>query len=926
MMCDPRARGTLGTASSPPTGKYGGPQWWLAVSPPPCAAGDAFSMSWLELIEMLVVPQAKMRVPPKPAGVVERTELYAELDRGDVGGVSLVCAPAGYGKSWLLADWANRQSPVGTAWLTIDADDNDPRRLWASVLAALAPHISLTASNSIQSSFAWSPAEHTRLVAELVDGLDALPNPIRLVLDDVGELVDPEALRGLRTLLRTLPRQVHLVLSSRFEPSLGLNRLRLSGQLREFRADRLCFTLADSATLLTRSGLRSTAAQVESLHRRTGGWPAGMRLAALAIADEPDPDGFVAQFSGDERCVADFLTGEVLDRLEPEMLPFLRAISIADPISTELAALLSGRDDAGVLLDALDHDMALLTPVGWRRDTYRLQPLLRTYLRADLRRYGLRKLHELHAAAARWWEADNDVLRALEHARHSDDAALVSELVRRHAVRLIASGDRVPLRRALDDLGRDVLSNDPQLALVSAITHLDIGDVSAAQIDLRQARDSWPAHSSPELFVLRSLVEQLLAVSLGKGPALPDALTSAPEQPLPAPELEILMRLSLGAAYLLGGGDLHAARTEFAIALSLASRRGFDYLAMQAHTCLGLAALGTGDLVAVRRACQAATATAAENGWQATVWYGLAGTVLGFTELQRAEPVEAGHLAAAALDAGSVQASPPLRFALQVLQGAARYDGRDRLHGLDAMQRARSELGHLHATPALAAVAALLEARAALDLGHLVAARTVRGWLTERTGACAEVELIRAWTAATEGREQKARVLLRPVLEGTEPALLPYTPVEAWLLESGLCLAAGERAAARHALLTALDLARPIDAVRPFATAGSRVCALLVAQQGSFGASNAIAARAVTAATARHTTTATATALSQRELAVLTMLPSLLPLGDIAADLTVSVNTVKSHVRSIYAKLGVSSRRAAVLAAHENGLLTIADD
>jgi LuxR family maltose regulon positive regulatory protein len=888
------------------------------------AAGDAFSISWLELIEVLLVPQAKVRMPPIPAGLVERTELHAELDTGDVGGVSLVCAPPGYGKSWLLADWANRSSPVRTAWLTIDGDDNDPRRLWASALAALAPHIPLAVSKSIRSSFAWSPAEHTRLVAELVDSLDALPYMIRLILDDVDELAHPEALRGLRTLLRTLPRQLHLVLSSRFEPPLGLNRLRLSGQLRELRVDRLRFTLAESATLLTRSGLRLTAAQLEGLHRRTGGWAAGMRLAALAIADDPDPDRFVAEFSGDERCVADFLTGEILDHLEPEMLAFLRAISIADPISTELAAALSGRDDAGVLLDALEHDMSLLAPVGWRRDTYRLQPLLRTYLRADLRRHGLRKVYELHAAAARWWEADNDVVRALEHARHSDDAALVSELVRRHAVRLIANGDRVPLRRALDDLGGDALVNDPQLALVSAITHLDIGDVNAAQTDLRQARDSWPAQSTPELVVLRSLVEQLLAVSLGQDPALPDALRSDPEQLPPTRELETLMRLSLGAAHLLGSGDLKAARTEFAIALSLAGRAGYDYLEMQARTCLGLAALGVGDLVAVREACLAATVTAAENGWQASVWSILASVVLGFTELQRAEPVEAGHLAGAALEACSVQTSPPLRFALQVLQGAAHYDCGDQLDGLGALQRARSELGDRQATPALLAAAALLEARAALDLGHLAATRTVRGWLTERTGPCAEIELMRAWTAAAEGHEQQARALLRPVLEGTEPALLPHTPVEAWLLEAGLCLTAGERAAARHALLTSLDLARPIDAVRPFAMAGPQVRALLVSQQGSFGASNTIAARAITAAIATHTTTATATALSERELAVLTMLPSLLPLVDIAADLTVSVNTVKSHVRSIYAKLGVSSRREAVLAAHANGLLTIA--
>ena len=359
-----------------------------------------------------------------------------------------------------------------------------------------------------------------------------------------------------------------------------------------------------------------------------------------------------------------------------------------------------------------------------------------------------------------------------------------------------------------------------------------------------------PRRVRPELVVLRSLVEQLLAVSLGQDPALPDALTSDPEQLLPTRELETLMRLSLGGAHLLGCGDLKAARTEFAIGLNLARRAGYDYLGMQAHTCLGLAALGVGDLVAVRDACLAATATAAENGWQASVWSILASAVLGFTELQRAEPVQAGHIAAAALEACGVQTSPPLRFALQVIQGAAQCDCGHELDGLGAMQRARSELGDGQVTPALLAAAALLESRAALDLGHLTAARTVRGWLSDAPVPARRSNSMRAWTAAAEGHGQQARALLRPVLEGTEPALLPHTPVEAWLLEAGLCLIAGERAAARHALLTSLDLARPIDALRPFAMAGPQVRALLAVQQGSFGASNTVAARAITAATA----------------------------------------------------------------------------
>ncbi len=241
----------------------------------------------------------------------------------------------------------------------------------------------MQASTAIPSSLAWSAAVHTEFVAELVDELHSLPNPIRLILDDVDQLTDPEALRGLQILAGNVPSPIHLVLSSRFDPPLGLNRLRRSGRLREIRADRLRFTSAESTTLLARAGLRLTAPQVERLHQRTNGWAAGLRLAALAISDVPDPDRFVAEFSNDGRCVADYLTGEILDRLRPDTLAFLRAISMTDPLSPELAVALSGRADAGALLDSLEHDTSLLSAVDRQRDAFRLQPQLRTYLLAD---------------------------------------------------------------------------------------------------------------------------------------------------------------------------------------------------------------------------------------------------------------------------------------------------------------------------------------------------------------------------------------------------------------------------------------------------------------------------------------------------------------------------------------------------------------
>jgi len=264
-------------------------------------------------------------------------------------------------------------------------------------------------------------------------------------------------------------------------------------------------------------------------------------------------------------------------------------------------------------------------------------------------------------------------------------------------------------------------------------------------------------------------------------------------------------------------------------------------------------------------------------------------------------------------------ASPPLRLALQAVHAAAVFDLGDRAESLAELQHARSEFGDSRTVPEHYAATAMLEYRTALLLGHAAAARCVLSWLTERVGDSAELIMMRAWADAAAGHYDLARAVIRAVLDGSAPLLLPHTAVDAWLLETSIAVTAGERPAARHALQTALALAEPLDALRPFAQAGPNVRELLVHQRGSFGTSDEFADRALGVGAGQRGQGAM---LSDREFTVLGMLPSLLSLDEIAVDLTVSVNTVKSHVRSIYTKLGVSSRRLAVLAAHDRGLLS----
>jgi LuxR family maltose regulon positive regulatory protein len=508
----------------------------------------------------------------------------------------------------------------------------------------------------------------------------------------------------------------------------------------------------------------------------------------------------------------------------------------------------------------------------------------------------------------------------LNHAAQGRDPTLLSGLLRRFAVQLILTGDHSPVSRALSSLGAHATASDPWLALIGALIRLESGDLFAARADLRHVRQSRPGHDTLDLAVLQAAVEQLAAPDEEPSPtAVPtdiDALSAEPS-------LEALARLARGTA-LFQRDDRAWARAELEAALRLGRRHGFEHLSMQCQVMLGVLACTAGEVRTMLARSTEALAAASRHGWESSAWSAAATMMIAHAALLRAEAPEAERLAAEGLALRPDLLAPPLRFALQVVHGAATFDQGHRAKGLAELQQARSEFGDLPAGAEQAASAAVLEFRAALLLGHTTAARTVYGWLAERTDATqgpvsnAELLVMRAWAELTGGRHEHARSVIHTVLDGSTPALLPGTLVDAWLLETTLAVAADERPAARRALQSALSVAEPLDALRPFTQAGPGVRELLVHQLGSFGAADTFAQRALAAgahAEERHTT------LSERELTVLGLLPSMLSLDEIATDLTVSVNTVKSHVRSIYTKLGVSSRRTAVLSAHESGLL-----
>ena len=864
------------------------------------------------------VPRGRTAVPPLPVPFVPRARLLTALDDG-ARGVALVSAPAGFGKTALLAHWARTNGPdIPIAWADLAgvADEN----IWPVILAALraCPAVpSDSALHELGRSGSLPPIPV--LMAEVAGALDTLPVKVTLVLHDVHEITAPAALAGLETLLAAPPAWVRLILCSRWDTPLSLGALRSTGALSEIRADTLRFSAHETDEMLRRSNLHLDESKSRELHACTGGWPAGVRLATAALHRGADPSTFLGRCSDAPEPVADFLVEEVLAVLPVADRDLLAVSSLGGPITADLAATLSGRSDAGEVLDRLSRDTGLVQRGS--AGGFRVHPLVPPHLRAALAR-GEGRAADLHRRSARWWAAHDDPLAAIHHAVRADDTDLLVELVHRFAGLLLVTGHHSVLGQVLIRLGESVVAGDPWLTLTDTLTRIEAGR-ETVPIDLPSAPIAPPADGSElsraaaRLTVLRSITSLFAALSsadLGATPGPVDEQRSRRDNP----EWAGLALVGAGGRALLVDADRAAAIAFFAEALELARAHGFGYLEMQ---CLGL--LGSvqgigGDYPAMTAAAAGADAAAVARGWEASPVASAARWMLAYGALMRAEPTEAHRLAAAVLRRGEALLRPRYVFALRAVQGAALFDSGQRHRGLQEMQQARADLGAVPLSAEQAAALAVLEHHAAVRLGRPEAARVVVAWLVERIGLRGEILLMRAWAELAAGRDHTARAVVEPVLDGSVTSVLPHTVVEALLVEATARVTGGDVRTARRALRDALASGASLGAVRPFAMAGGQARELLIRHVGRAAETGPFAARALAASRRPDTRTAR---LDDGELRLLARLPSPLSVDQIARELRIPPTEVSSRIRALYLKLGVSSRRTAVSVAYERGLL-----
>ena len=446
--------------------------------------------------------ETKLYVPRWRRGLVPRPRLSDRLNRGGESKLTLVSAPAGFGKTTLLADWLAAVGVDGrtVTWLSLDQSDNHPASFWTYLIAALQtaePHIGASAISLLQSP---QPPPIETILATLLNELTRISHDFVLVLDDYHVLDSREVHGGMVFLLDHLPPRLHLVIASRADPPLPLARLRARGELVEIRAEDLRFTPDEAAMYLKDTmGLDVTPSEVAALEERTEGWIAALQLAALSMQGRDDVAGFIAGFAGDDRYIVDYLVEEVLQRQPESVRSFLQQTSILDRLSGPLCDAVTGQD-SGVgktMLEALERANLFVVALDDRRQWYRYHHLFADVLRARLLDEQPEYLPELHRRASAWYERNGEASEAIRHALAADDFSKAADLIELAAPELRRSRQEAALLGWLGALPDELLRSRPVLSNVFAGELLASGQFENVDAHLRAA-ERWLGPHPPD--------------------------------------------------------------------------------------------------------------------------------------------------------------------------------------------------------------------------------------------------------------------------------------------------------------------------------------------------------------------------------------------------------------------------------------------
>jgi LuxR family maltose regulon positive regulatory protein len=876
---------------------------------------------------------SKLEVPGIPVGLVDRPRLGKLLDAGVDGPATLLSAPAGSGKTVLLSAWVRAGSPAyPVGWVTLERDDVGAR-FWSYVHAALNASAACGKDGRRALPPPSGPPDDAYL-GRLANALTALPDPVVLVLDDFDRVGDPRIADGLEFLVRHAASRLRLVIATRVDPALPLPRWRLSGELTELRAPELSFLVAEAGELLAHHGLVLPEPDLRILHARTEGWAAGLRLAVLAMRGHPEPARFVGEFGGDDRGVTDYLVGEVLARQSAEVREVLLCTSVLQRFCGRLVEALTGRTDGERVLADLERANTFVVPLGARRCWYRYHALFGDALRAELRRQRPEWIPELHRRAASWHAANGRPADALRHALAARDWRFAKGLVTgqwQHV--MLGAQDEAP-REHVRPPPADTVRADPELALACAADRLNARDLEGAGGYLRLAarrRELVPGERRGRFTVMLAAFELVeaqlggdLTEVLGAAAHVLALARDAGGEPdaLEEEGARAIALAALGTARL-GAGDLDPAEEALSGGLAAAERAG---LACPRMACAGRLAVLWALRGELRRAEQTARSALGMPPCECRCHrlhsaHAYLARAIVHHERGRLEESQ-GCLDLAENSCGPVP-EPLLLAMIAVVRTGLLYALGDLTQGYEVLLAGRGRLGGLRASHCLRHWFAAAEADLRTSYGDTATARevlrTVKGTSTSLAVALARTYL------RDDDPETAVQVLPRWSDDETgEPFLAAR--LDAGFVEALAARRAGDGRRASAALERVLELAEPEGFRQVFAQGGRRARDLLADHLDSGTAYWSTVSELISSADDRPAEEGRAgpvacRPLTDRELTVLRYLQSMLSNGEIASELCLSVNTVKTHVRNIYRKLDADRRREAVRRARELRLL-----
>jgi len=896
----------------------------------------------------------KLYIPPVGSQVVSRPRLIDRLTEGLTRKLILISAPAGFGKTTLLGEWVgNNELPV--AWVSLDENDNDLSSFLTYLIAAVQTIDADMGTGALSGLQSQQPLQFESILTALINEVAEASQEFILVLDDyhlieVGPIHD-----ALTFFLEHLPPQIHLVIASRSDPLLPLVRLRGRGELTELRAADLRFTPDEAATFLNQMmGLNLSAEDIAALETRTEGWIVGLQMAALSMQGRADTASFIQAFTGSHHYVLDYLVEEVLQRQPKRVQSFLQQTCILDRLSGPLCDAVTQQKNGRAMLEALERGNLFVVPLDDKRQWYRYHHLFADVLQTRLMEEQPDQVPTLHRRASEWYEQNGLSSDAIRHALATEDFERAASLVELAWPAMHRSFQYAILLSWVTALPDELLRTRPVLSVGYAWLLLGSGELEAAEAQLRDA-ERWldvaedtskrPETHAAEMVVVDEVQFQSLPGSIAAARAshagaigdVPGTMTYARQALDLLPEGDYLRRgqaiAFLGLAYW-ANGDLEAAHRHFADGMSTLQKAGNLFLSISGTFALADIRIAQGRLREAVTTYRKSLRLATEQG--DPIPPGTANLHLGISELYR----EQGDLEAATKhllrgkELGEHAALPSYKYRWYLAEARIEETQGDLNSALDLLDEAETQ--HVRvAIPDVRPIKAL-KTRVWIAQGRLTEALD---WAHER-GLSVEDDLsyMREFEHITlarvliaqhkSGREEHpihgAVGLLERLLKAGEEGGRVGSVIEILVQQALAHETAGHLPLALVPLERALTLAEPEGYVRIFVDEGAPMAALLQEAAKPSNTPNYVSELLTAfgkAEGSRPVSQLLIEPLSERELEVLKLLGTELNGPEIARELMVSLNTMRTHTKNIYNKLGVNNRRAAVRHAEELDLL-----